>query len=452
MIRLRIGMVKGMNRKLNGMTSKLAAFVSTANLDEALTDMVRYAVVDCYGVILAGAKSDVAHRVATGLTIDGQGKVPVFGTEQTTAPGHAALVNAVAGHAYDLDDWEEPANTHPTVVLLPACLAAAHGQCVSGAELLGAYAVGFEVIVRLGEALTLDHYNRGFHSTATLGSIGAAAAVSRLLNLDHQATAHALSLAATQASGYTLQFGTHAKPLQAGFAARTGVESACLAKAGVTANPNLIESSRGFAGLLGDSDGSLKSLGKPWALSEYGIAFKLWPSCGYTHQLMTAAQCLRPQVVNRLDQIIEIEATLPDFHKQILPFDRPENYVQALFSAPACVAQILACGDLNIKDTAARFWEQPLVDQLIRRVRIKTEPAKNPLLNIDPQQPDRLRIHIDGEVLEKTCAYPIGAPLNPVSKEQLGQKFVSCSNLTLADFEDLLRWPESADIRQFWST
>ncbi len=160
-----------------------------------------------------------------------------------------------------MDDWEEPANTHPTVVILSACLAAAHVERVSGEDLLKAYAVGFEVITRLGELLALDHYKSGFHSTSTIGTSGVAAAVSRLLKLNFQETTHALWIAASQSSGFCRQFGTNVIPLQAGFAARGAIESALLARAGLTGNSNAIESERGFAGLMGVAGGQLNQLG-----------------------------------------------------------------------------------------------------------------------------------------------------------------------------------------------
>ncbi len=439
-----------MINNVKGITAELAHFIVNAGSFDSPSDIVCYAVLDCYGVILAGANSDVTQRVTTGLSINAQGNTPIYGTDRASSPANTALVNAVSGHAFDLDDWEAPANTHPSVVLLPACLAIAHRKRISGEDLLAAYAIGFEVIVRLGEALTLDHYNRGFHSTATIGSIGAAAAVARLLRLDVQATTHALSIATTQASGYTLQFGTHTKPLQAGFAARIGVESGLLAEAGITATHNVIESTRGFAGLMGVAERALNPLGNPWALNEFGILFKLWPSCGYTHRLMTAALALREQVIDRLDRISAIDAILPDFHRQILPFDCPQNHAEALFSIPACIAQILVDGDLTLRDLEQRFWENQTVAELIRRVNIATQHAINPAMNIDPEQPDCLRIQIDDEVLEHYCAFPIGAPQNPATEDQLAAKFIANSKLTLDDFHNLSDWPNSKDIGKFF--
>ncbi|MBO9448903.1 MmgE/PrpD family protein [Tropicibacter sp. R16_0] len=430
----------------------LARFAATATPSTAARDVAIPAVADCFGCILAGAESEVAQKTVTAYRRLGQGTAPVFGTTQTLATSAAALANAVAGHAWDLDDWEEPGNTHPTVVLLPALLAAAHLKPVAGRDLLAAYAVGCEIIMRLGEAVTLDHYARGFHSTATLGAIGAAGAVGRQLRLSEDQIAHAMAIATSQAVGYTVQFGSNAKPLQAGFAARIGVEAAVLAAQGATGQPGVIEHPRGFSGLMGELDPQrfddmTNKIGAPWALEEYGLVLKPWPSCGYTHRLMTAALDLRGKVLDRLDQITSIRARLPDFHYKILPFDRPTTRNEALFSAPACIAQALVSGELTLADSAAGFWMQEPVDRLVRCTRVTAEPARNPKLNYDPEQPDHLIIELhNGEVIETICAYPLGAPQNPMNTQRLAAKFHSITTRPEAKFDHLLQWAEAPDV------
>ena len=413
------------------------------------------AVADCFGCILAGADSEVARRVVTTLHPYGAGPVPLYGRAETLSAPYAALINAVAGHAWDLDDWEEPGNTHPTVVLLPALLAAAHIRSASGADLLAAYAVGAEIIMRLGEALTLDHYARGFHSTATLGTIGVAGAVSRLLHLSQAQTAHALALSVSQATGYTLQFGSNAKPLQAGWAARNGLEATLLAAQGATGQAHVLDHARGFSGLMGRHDAdrvaqALSRLGAPWAVQDYGLILKPWPSCGYTHRLMTAALTLRPQVAHRLGEVTAIHARLPDFHAAILPFHIPGTRNEALFSAPACIAQMLVTGNLTLADSAQGFWADPAVDRLGRLTSVTPEPARNTDMNFDPDQPDVLRISLGEQVLEATCPYPLGAPQNPMNTAQLSAKFAGLTGQQPRSFQGLLDWPNAPDIAGFF--
>lgn len=434
----------------------LGHFVANARPDPALSKIVALAVADCFGGILAGADSDVAGRVRAALSGFGTGPVPVYGTEATLSAPYAALVNAVAGHVWDLDDWEEPGNTHPTVVLLPALLAVAQAHPVSGRTLLNAYAMGTEIIMRLGEAITLEHYARGFHATATLGAIGAAGAVAHLMRLPAQQVTHALALSVSQAVGYTAQFGSNAKPLQAGFAARAGVEAACLAAIGVTAQAKVLDAPRGFAGLMGRHsterlEKAVGRLGTPWALAEYGLVLKPWPSCGYTHRLMTAALELREKLASETRDIVKIEGFMPDFHHAILPFQRPKNRAEALFSAPACIAQILAMGQLTIADSAAEFWTNAEVDRLIGITRVTAEPTRDISLNYNPEQPDRLEITlVSGEAIKISCAYPLGAPQNPMSIEQLAQKWHSVCGRPEAEFQHLLGWVDAPDVAQFF--
>lgn len=436
--------------------SEFASFITTARPPHSLAPIVEEAVADCFGCMLAGSGSRVAQRARLGTEALCSGTATLFGTSLTAPPAYAAMINAIAAHAFDLDDWEEPANTHPTVVMLPALLAVAEMQPVSGEEFFAAYAVGFEVIVRLGEAVTLDHYNRGFHSTATLGALGAAASVARLKGLDKVQTAHTLALAASQAVGYTVQFGSNAKPLQAGMAARAGLESAMLAEAGATAQPHVLDGARGFAGLMGDPDPRsfdrvLSRLGRPWALEEHGLLLKPWPSCGYTHRLMTAALELRGACKGRLDAITAIRATLPDFHKQILPFDQPSSANEALFSAQACVAQALHEGGLTLDDLAAEFWRDAEIEGLMDKITVVEEPARNPALNFDPDQPDRLVVSFNnGDEIEARCGHPLGAPQHPMSRDQLAQKYASITVRKTEDFFHLLTWRKSDDICSFF--
>lgn len=434
----------------------LAKFAHTAQPDPALNTIAVPAIADCFGCILAGAHSQVAARVTAAIEPFTTGSAPLYGTQSCAFAPAAGMINAVAGHAWDLDDWEEPGNTHPTVVMLPALLAASTIRKTSGSELLAAYAVGTEVIMRLGEAMSLQHYARGFHSTATLGAIGAAAAVARLLQLTTAQTENALSLATSQAIGYTLQFGSNAKPLQAGWAARNGLEAALFAQAGVTAQSQIIDHERGFAGLLTNYDAnrfqkSLTKIGKPWALLQYGLVLKPWPSCGYTHRLMTAALAAREHIKGDVSQIASIEARLPDFHAAILPFGNPTSRAEALFSAQACIAQILTAGNLTLDDSEAEFWKSPDVACLIAKTEVIADPAKRPWMNYDPDQPDELLIRLtSGEVLVQECAYPLGAAQNPMTTAQLRDKFTNLTGKTNAQFEQLLNWPDVDDVANFF--
>ena len=443
------------------MINNIARFIATADVPDDIQALGRPLIADCFGCMLAGATGEAATLIRTVQAGLSPGKVPLYGTDiGLTAPA-AALANGVAAHAWDLDDWEEPGNTHPTAVILPALLAAAaaeheEGRPVSGRQMLTAYAIGTELIMRLGEAISMSHYARGFHSTATLGAIGAAAAVARLLGLDPERAGHALGLSVSGASGYTVQFGTHAKSMQAGLAARGGLEAALHARNGITSNPETLLSDRGFAGLMGVHDRSLQEktlvrLGQPWALQSWGVVIKPWPSCGYTHRIMTAALDLRDKVRDRLDAISAIRVVTIDFHYAILPFHQPGSRLEALFSLPACTAQMLCNGGLTLADSANGFWQDERIRGLVELTSVTAEPARNPDLNYDPDQPDRLSIDLaDGAVVETAIAYPLGAPQRPMTTDQLAAKFHAITGHDAGVYIDLLGFGDSTDICTFF--
>lgn len=239
---------------------RLAYFVAETEIapDTETICIVRDALIDTLGCILAGASQPVAQQTQLTLSSWGSGLARALGTSLHLAAPWAAMANAVVGHALDFDDWEMAGNTHPSVVMFPALLAVAadrpDDQPVSGQAILEGYVAGFEVIARIGEAVNLEHYARGWHSTATIGSLGSAAAVARLMGLNRRQTAHALSISLSQAVGYTCQFGTDAKALQSGFAAKTGVLAASLAQNGLTGQAHVLEANTGFHHLMGHGD------------------------------------------------------------------------------------------------------------------------------------------------------------------------------------------------------
>ncbi|MEM7212479.1 MAG: MmgE/PrpD family protein [Pseudomonadota bacterium] len=185
--------------------ARLGPFISAGcpTDDAALRQSVVQAFTDSIGCMTVGARSDVVRGLCSAFQQAAPGLTPIYGTSTRLAPAMAALVNGASAHAWDLDDWEDMGNTHPSAALVPALLAIASTGEYDGPRILKAYATGFEVIARLGEIATRGQYQAGFHVTGTLGALGAAAAVAHLLGLDADRAGHAVALAASQAMGLT---------------------------------------------------------------------------------------------------------------------------------------------------------------------------------------------------------------------------------------------------------
>ena len=424
---------------------------------------LRDAFIDTYGCMLSGAQQPVAVKTRQALAASGQihpqASAIVYGTDCRATPAAAALANAVAGHALEFDDWEIPGNTHVSVVLLPAILAASSGSRLSGESAVEAYLAGYETIARIGEAINLDHYDLGWHATATIGAIGAAAAVSRLFALDNEKTAHALALATSRALGYNAQFGSEAKPLQVGFAVDGGVSAAYLAAAGVTGQAHMLEHASGMAAMMSHADiervaRAMDRMGDTSAIDEYHIVFKPWPCCGYTHRIMTGMLELRERGID-LASIEQIELHLPDMHAGILPFAQPHDHSEAMFSLPFCAAMALLTGNLSIADIAAASWQRDDVRSLIDKTVVKSFKAARPELNYDPEQPDRVTINCRDGRHSADIAYPLGSPQRPISSAQLQQKFRLNAGLDEAVCEQVWKrlhgWQQAADIHRLFS-
>lgn len=203
------------------LTAKLARHIvgyRSAGLDRAALTVSKQCVLDWYGVTLAGSNEPVARILREEIATSGQGSSSIVGFNLRCSPVDAALINGATSHALDYDDVH-PLIGHPTAAVLPAVLSIAEAKGRSGMDVLRAFIAGYEAAGFVGSLVMRSHYERGFHSTATVGSFGAAAAAGLLLDLDEAQMAVALGLAGTQAAGLKSMFGTMAKPFHAGRAA-----------------------------------------------------------------------------------------------------------------------------------------------------------------------------------------------------------------------------------------
>src|SRR5246127_5690644 len=207
--------------------------------------------------------------------------------EQSTVEG-AALFNGIAAHALDFDDASSPMSGHPSIALLPCLIALAEVRHIEGIRVASAYVVGFEVCCKLGRALDLTHYSRGWHMTATMGTIGAAAACGHLLGLDAERITHSIGLALAQTGGTRENFGTDAKAFQAGQANAAAIRAVLLAEQGFTASPHALDGEAGFTKLYSRGENiapRLTTLGsQPLELDSSGIEVKKYPACYGIHR------------------------------------------------------------------------------------------------------------------------------------------------------------------------
>ncbi|MGH6831346.1 MAG: MmgE/PrpD family protein, partial [Methylocella sp.] len=275
-----------------GLTQEVASFVAKTryrDLPREVVQLARGFILDGFGVALAGSTDECSRIVQAQIRqMRAKGESAILGAAWSAPAAKAALANGVAGHAMDYDDTQLSTSkeavygllTHPTTPVLAAALAIGEKEKISGEEFVLSYILGVEVECRIADAIAPRHYQDGFHSTATMGGLGAAMAVGKILRFNEEKLIRTLGIAASMASGLRENFGTMTKPLHAGRAAENGVTAALLAEAGFTSATNILEARRGFFNAMAggyDENKIAGRLGRPYFMKEPGISIKPYP-------------------------------------------------------------------------------------------------------------------------------------------------------------------------------
>ena len=414
---------------------RFAVFVLGAQVPAAARAAAATAYFDTIGVMLAGTLEPSARAVQDAARGEGgEPRCRIVGTANSTSASWAALVNGTAAHALDYDDMCFVSLAHPSAPLVAAALAAGELAGSSGRSLLDAWAVGFEIECVLGRAMNPRHYTQGWHCTSTLGTIGAAAAAARLLGLDRSAVAHCLALAASEASGLKENFGTDAKPLHAGLAARNGIVAALLAKSGLTASSRAIEGQQGFLHAMGSENAglgdALQTLGTRWEILETGVTVKLYPSCAATHPAMDAILDLRSEHGFTGDDVESVTIGVDAVTPTILTYPRPTTGLEGKFSMHHCAASAAVVGRVGLDTFEDAQVNDPRITAFVPRVTMSVDPT---LRNDAPaltQSRVTVKLH-DGRTLTAYADGARGYPARPATEEELTDKFRACAGRVL---------------------
>lgn len=423
------------------LTRYVAEFLTGAELDAVPPEVVHLAkrsILDGLGLALAGARNPAASLVRDHVIDQAtSGEATIVGSERRVAPRFAALANGTAIHADDYDDTQLAVSsdrvygllTHPTAPVLPSVLALGEAAGASGADVLTAYLVGVEVETKVSEAINPRHYEEGFHSTATVGAIGSAAGAARLLGLDVQRAARALSLGATQAGGLRENFGTMTKPFHAGRAAEAGVVAADLAARGFTAAEDILEARRGFFQAAGGGfDPQLIEgrLGNPWTFSSPGVSIKPHPSGSLTHPAMGAMAELIAAHDIRPEQVASVRVGTNRHMPNALIHHRPTNGLQAKFSMEFCMAILLLDRRAGLAEFTTETVCRADVLDMIERVTFEVDRVAEAAGS--DTMTSLIEIHLtDGRVIDGRAAFGKGSPQNPMTDAELMTKFLECA-------------------------
>ena len=367
-----------------GVTRQIAALAASLRYEdlsaEAL-EVVKQCVLDTLGVAIAGASDPVVEHVRALCLAEGANPAAsLIMHGKKLSVRQAALVNGTSSHALDYDDCNLTMPGHVSAAVLPAVLAMAEFKQASGKDLMTAFAAGFESGCSVGAVIAPGHYDRGFHATGTNGTFGAAAGTAWLLGLSAERSAHALSIAATTASGLKGLFGTMCKPFHAGRAAENGVLAAELAASGFVARDDGIECRQGYAQTHAPSFSPECVMRKPasgWFLTDN--LFKFHAACYGTHGVIECALALRGVLKSQTSHIqkVTIQAALEN--DKTCNISNPGTSAQARFSMRHTMAMALTGYDTSSADA---YGGKSLADQEITRLGSVTTVAFIPDVNI----------------------------------------------------------------------
>jgi 2-methylcitrate dehydratase PrpD len=411
---------------------RLAAFAAAASHADfpalARTRAVD-AITDCVGCMLAGVSEPLAAKVVRASAAgSGSGaSALVVGAGTAASPGDAALCNGTLAHALDYDDTNHPAYAHPSAVLVPTILALAPVGDFDGRDAVTAYILGLEVFGKLGRALNTAHYRRGWHATATFGSLASAVAAGRLLRLPADRMTMAIGIAASAAGGLRANFGSMVKPLHAGYAARNGVLAALLAREGFEASEFALDHDYGYFALF-SGDGHfdpapLQRWGEPLEiLTPYGLALKPYPSCGATHTGIEAALELRGELGSLPPR--SVYAGVSELAFSPLIHVMPQRPLEGKFSLHYCIAAALVDGAVNL----ASFTPQKVADPTIRSLIERTTMRADERVGDGAEFPTLVQVETgDGRRLERFVPLAQGKPERWFTPARIREKYDDCT-------------------------
>ena len=365
---------------------------------EALA-MMRLSLFDWAACARAAVDEPVA-QITRAMVLDEAGapQAALFGGGRAPARA-AALVNGATSHALDYDDTHFAHIGHPSVAVCPAAMAVGQSVGAQGAAILHAALIGAEASVRVGVWLGRGHYQIGFHQTATAGCFGATLAAARLLGCDAGQTAHALGLATTRASGLKVQFGTMGKPYNAGIAAANGVESALLARAGMTSRPDALSCDLGFGAT---HHGAAVTVPDGWLFPQ--VSHKFHSCCHGLHAMLEALGELRSTL--HPDHVARVEIDTHSRWLTVCNQAAPQTGLGAKFSYRLTAALCLAG-----RSTAAvaTFSDAACTDPALVALRDRVVVLGDDGLT---ETAARVRVVLqDGTV--RTAFHDLAAPLDP---------------------------------------
>jgi 2-methylcitrate dehydratase PrpD len=416
-----------------------AAETEFPDLSGEVVEATKRYVFDVLVAIIAGSSASGVGEILEQVTDwggKGESTILVHGTK-VPAP-QAALLNSVMSHARELDDIHDGAHVHPSITIFPAVLATAEAVGgVSGRTFSVALALGMDLACRMGLATRND---TGWHWSTNYGYMGAALAAGKILGLNAKEMHDALGIAYSMTGGTMQNLADAAvmKRVQPGFSAKGGVESALLAKRGVTGCKGVLEGKYGYYNLYErgayDRDELIRDLGKRF--EGINTSIKLYPCCRCTHAAIDGMfALLQRKELNDAD-VRDVEVVVPGHVYEVVgrPFQIRDNpTVDAQFSIQYTLAASLIRKGLSLKDFEEEAVRDPEVLELAKKIRISADHS----IKGRPNVPATVKVAMkSGEVISETIEIMRGDPRNRLSWDELWSKAVPLRSYATPPFPE----------------
>ena len=382
-------------------------------------------VIDYFASSLQARHEVDVHRLLNWIDNEGgTAKAWLVGQKKLVTARQAALFNGFQAHCLDYDDVHSDVRGHPSAVILSALFASVQldevQSRIDGKRFLTAYVIGIEVMARLGKSVNPKHYEKGWHTTLTLGGIAATAAICYLYN--EPFLSQALTLAATQASGMRLVMGTPIKFLHAGLAAQHAIQSVEWLRVGITAENDFLDDKLGFLAIYGQGNNNfdLSQWGVVWKIVEPGLWFKTYCFCSAAAYVADAGQLLYQHLKLNVDSISHITLFFfPANSDAALIYNRPLLAEHGRFSAEYILALTLLGIPLNFEQFSPNpipVQIQVLMQKMQRSYQINLAP------HADAYNGRYVVIEIEldtGEKIRQRIDIPKGSPKNPYKQTEM---------------------------------
>lgn len=424
-----------------GATEKIAKFVAETTFEDIprrAVELAKRTALDTLAAALAGCAEPGSQAIAGYVKkLGGPPQAAVIGSGFRAAVADAALANGCIAHALDYDDCGMKMG-HPSVMVLPALLSLGDQLRSSGQDVLTAYILGLEVEGKVALHADFKLMERSLNNQSWYGTLGAAAACAKLLRLDATQNRHALGIAANFACGVSASHGTMIAPMSAGNACRNGVVAALMAREGVTANPDVIETKNGFLyTLVGpgnfNTDHLADGLGNPFYIVSPGIGIKKYPSCYHTHRSLDAMfQLMEEHSLSEKD-IAEVDVGTSERALRVLAFSEPATPYQGKFSMPHCIAAAMVDRKVSLATFTPEKLRDPRILEARKKVRISLPdvPIWPGLADVGPDtvfvgNPVTVRT-TDGRSFSTRVDILRGDPERPLADGELLAKYQECA-------------------------